>query len=61
MKEEDLIQEIKNKLFARRLTLKGNALGDEFGTSIIPKKAEFLEVDIKVEAEKLFQELEGLL
>jgi replication factor A1 len=61
MKEEDLIQEIKTKLFARGITLQGNALGDEFGTSIIPKKAEFFEVDIKAEAEKLSQELEGLL
>jgi hypothetical protein len=47
-------------LFARRISLQGNALGDEFGTTIIAKNAKVVDVDIKEKAEKLFRDLEEL-
>ena len=53
--------EINNALFAHKIILQGNALGDEFGTSLIAKEAKLIDVDIKEEAEKLSQELEELL
>lgn len=47
-------------LFARKINIQGNALGDEFGTTIIAKKAKVVEVDVKEEAERLSQELEEI-
>jgi replication factor A1 len=61
MKNEDLIDEINRKLFAHKLMLKGNALGDEFGTTLIAKDAEFVEVDVQKESERLSSEIEGML
>lgn len=58
---DELLNEINKKLFAHRLTLQGNALGDEFGTTIIPKNAEFVEVDLKEETENLLKEVEEIL
>jgi len=60
-KNEDLVDEINRKLFAHRLLLKGNALGDEFGTTLIAKDAELIEVDVKKESENLSSEIEGML
>jgi replication factor A1 len=61
MEAEDMLDLINKKLFTQRISLRGNALGDEFGTNIIPKHAELLEVDVKNEAEKLSEELGELL
>ena len=61
MDENELLDEINKILFAHKICLKGNALGDEFGTSIIAKEAELVDHDIKEDAEKLSQELGGLL
>ena len=59
--EKILLDEINLMLFANKINMQGNALGDEFGTSFIAKKAELVEIDINKEAEKLSQELEDLL
>jgi hypothetical protein len=40
--------------------MKGNALGDSFGTTFIPKEIELLDVNIEGEAEKLSETLEEL-
>jgi len=61
MNEDDLINEINKTLFARKISLRGNALGDEFGTSMIVKDTKLVDVDVKEEAERLSQELEDLL
>ena len=58
---DELLSEVKAKLFARRLSLKGNALSDEFGTTIITKDSEFVEIDMKKETEVLLKEIEELL
>lgn len=55
-----LVDEMNTLLFARRVTVQGNALGDEFGTTVIAKNAMVVDVDIKEKAEKLSQELEDL-
>jgi len=59
--QDEVIDDIHAKLFARKIKLQGNALGDDFGTTIIVKHAEILNVDIKNEANKISQELEELL
>ena len=55
-----LINEINNLLFIRRIKIKGNALGDNFGTTIIAKNVEIINVDVKTEAARLYQDLEAL-
>lgn len=61
MDEKKLLDEINKILFAQKISMRGNALGDEFGTSIIAREAKLVDLNIKEEAEKLSQELEGLL
>lgn len=51
----DLIVET---LFARQLTLRGNALNDTFGTTFIVSKVNVVDVDVEAEANKLADELE---
>jgi replication factor A1 len=60
-KEENaIIDEMNNALFAHMINLKGNALGDEYGISIIVKDAKIVDIDIVLESEKIIQELEEL-
>jgi replication factor A1 len=59
--ENSLLNEINKKLFAHKINLRGNALGDEFGTSLIARDAKPVDIDIKEEALKLSKELEELL
>lgn len=54
-----LLEEIKKSLLVKRLKLRGNALGDEFGTTLIAKDVDVLEEDIKKGAEDLLRILEG--
>ncbi len=61
MDEVTMLEDINKKLFAHRINLQGNALGDEFGTSLIARKAKLIDFDIQDEADKLSQELEELL
>ena len=42
------------------IALAGNALGDQYGTSIIAKDVRFADIDITKESEKLIQDLEEL-
>ena len=55
-----LMDEMNSLLFARRINMQGNALGDEFGTTLIAKESRLVDVDIKAEAETLSQKLEEL-
>jgi len=61
LKEDELQEEIEKKLFAKKVSLRGNALGDDFGTSIIASNVDFVEVNVPEEAEKLVNSLEDLL
>jgi replication factor A1 len=61
MDESALLDEINKMLFARTISMQGNALGDEFGTSIIARDAELVDINLNEEAERLSQELEDLL
>jgi replication factor A1 len=53
-----MMQELYNRLFGHRLSLQGNALGDQFGTTLIVKKVRFADFDISKESERLQHELE---
>jgi replication factor A1 len=61
MDEDSLIEDMNKKLFAQKISLQGNALGDEFGTTLLAKNAKLVDFDINEEADKLSQELEELL
>lgn len=56
---ESLLDIIRKKLLTRRIKVRGNAFGDEFGTTLIIKDAEIVDVDVKKEAQQLLQTLEG--
>jgi replication factor A1 len=61
MSESDL-DEIANKtLFTQTISIQGNALGDDFGTSVIAKDVKLVHINIQEEAERLTNELEDLL
>ena len=45
-------------LFAHRISLRGNALGDAFGITIIAKDAKLADIDVETESEKISKELE---
>jgi len=59
--EKDLIDEFNKKLFAHKISIRGNALGDEFGTSIIAKDVKLVDENLKEEAEKLSEKIGDLL
>jgi replication factor A1 len=61
MDEDSLLEDMTKKLFAQRISLQGNALGDEFGTTLLAKNAKLVDFDLNEEADKLSQELEELL
>jgi replication factor A1 len=58
--ENSVFNEINNKLFAHLIKIKGNALGDDFGVSIIAKDAQLADFDLTSESERLIQEMEDL-
>jgi replication factor A1 len=60
MDENVLYEKMEKLLFAHRINLKGNALGDSFGTTIIAKNIEFTDINLKEESAKISQELERL-
>lgn len=58
--EKEILEDINKKLFAHILKIRGNALGDDFGVSIIAKEAELADFDVVSESERLIQEMEDL-
>jgi len=58
--EDEFEELVKEKVFAKKIKLKGNALSDRFGITFIPKKVEITDVDVKEETEKILENLEGL-
>jgi len=61
MEENILLDELNKKLFAHKIKIRGNALGDDFGTNMIAKDAEIIEENISEKAKELSSKLEGLL
>jgi replication factor A1 len=59
-KDKNLVSDINKTFFARRIRLRGNALGDDFGTTVIAKDASFVDVDVKGETMHLSEGLEEL-
>jgi len=55
-----LIDEMNTMLFAKRMELRGNALGDVFGTTMIVKDVQLINVNIKEKAAQLTETLEAL-
>lgn len=58
--ETQLLEEIRDKILAHPLRIRGNALTDSFGVTFIPKEVEKIERNIIDEVFKLQEELEGL-
>ena len=55
--EEKAQDIIKNSLLAKKIRVVGNALRDGFGTTIIARDIDEVDVDVKEEAKKLLQEI----
>jgi len=60
MDQDNIINDITKKLFAQRILVNGNALSDDYGTTLIAKDAEIINIDIKQKSEKILQDLEEL-
>ena len=58
--ENALVDEMNKLLFTHRINVQGNALGDNFGTTIIAKEAKLVDVDIDSETKKLSHDLEEI-
>ena len=58
--ENALVDEMNKLLFTHRINVQGNALSDNFGTTIIAKDAKLVDVDIVRETKKLSQDLEEI-
>jgi replication factor A1 len=59
--EDRQMEEMNSILFGHRVSLRGNALGDQFGVTMIARDADRADFNISGEAERLSQELEDLL
>jgi replication factor A1 len=56
--DDSLIEEMNTLLFGHRISVQGNALGDQFGVTVIARDAKRADFNIAAEAERLSQELE---
>ncbi len=59
--DDHLIEEMNTALFGHRISLQGNALGDQFGITLIARDAQRTDFDVATEAERLSHELEEFL
>ena len=60
LEQADFERTASEKIFANKVSLKGNALSDRFGITFITKKITKIDQDIKTDAEKLLNELEEM-
>jgi len=58
--EDAAVEELNKQFFGHRVRLQGNALGDNFGVTLIAREATSADFNIATEAERLSQELEEL-
>ncbi len=54
-----LIDELQKKVFAARFSIRGNALGDSFGTTIIAKDIQRVTIDMNKKASALLEAVEA--
>jgi replication factor A1 len=59
--DDGIVEEMNTLLFGHRVSLQGNALGDQFGVTVIARDANRADFNVTEEAERLSQELEELL
>jgi hypothetical protein len=59
--ENGLVEEMNRLLFGHRISVQGNALGDQFGVTVIARDAKQADFNVAAEAERLSQELEEIL
>jgi hypothetical protein len=59
--DDGLVEEMNSVLFGHRISLQGNALGDQFGVTLIVRDVKHADFNVAAEAERLSQELEELL
>ncbi|HER45697.1 MAG TPA: hypothetical protein ENO12_02665 [Thermoplasmatales archaeon] len=59
--DDHLVEEMNTLLFGHRISVQGNALGDQFGVTVIARDAKRSDFDVAIEAERLSQELEEFL
>jgi replication factor A1 len=59
--DEGLVEEMNTLLFGHRISLQGNALGDQFGVTMIARDANLADFNVAAEAERLSSELEEYL
>jgi replication factor A1 len=59
--DEGLVEEMNTVLFGHRICVRGNALGDQFGVTMIARDASRADFDVAAQAEQLSRELEELL
>lgn len=52
---------LKEKLYGHRLTIAGNALGDQYGTTVIGKQAMLSDYQVVQETDKILQSLEDIV
>ncbi len=55
---DGMVEEMNSILFGHRISLQGNALGDQFGVTVIARDAKRADFNVAAEAERLAQELE---
>jgi replication factor A1 len=55
---DGMVEEMNSILFGHRISLQGNALGDQFGVTLIVRDAKRADFNVAAEAERLAQELE---
>ncbi len=60
MNESETEELYRKKIFAKTVSLNGNALSDDFGLTFIPKDIEFIDINVNKEAEKLRKALEEM-
>ena len=56
---EAVLRLLRERLLTKRVALRGNALGDEFGTTLIARDAKVVDLDVRKEALELLQKMEG--
>lgn len=59
--DDGLVEQMNALLFGHRISVQGNALGDQFGVTVIARDVKQADFDVGVEAERLSQELEEFL
>ncbi|MBN1280281.1 MAG: hypothetical protein JXA00_01385 [Candidatus Thermoplasmatota archaeon] len=58
---DGVVEEMHRLLFGHRISLQGNALGDQFGVTLIARQVTPADFNVAAEAERLSRELEALV